>query len=63
MKNNFLRRFTLLVRLINKTARTLLLPPVPVLAFLLFLFMPLFAVVIQLAGKPSDPALRLPSGW
>lgn len=48
MKNNFFLYAVhfALVRLINKTG-ALLLPPVPVLAFLLFFFMPLFAVVIS----------------
>ena len=52
MKNNFFLYAVhfALVRLINKTG-ALLLPPVPVLAFLLFFFMPLFAVVLSwLAG-------------
>lgn len=52
MKNNFFLYAVhfALVRLINKTG-ALLIPPVPVLAFLLFFFMPLFAVVLSwLAG-------------
>lgn len=48
MRNNFFLyaiHFAL-VRLINKTG-ALLLPPIPVLTFLLFFFMPVFAVVIS----------------